>query len=394
MKLLSLYVLITATLCVRAAVPCTIVASGGDDAPVLALALASCRQVLIPKDTTLSIRTALNTTNVKNTHLSLQGTIKYYEDLEYWGANAFPFEFQNVYTFWLLGGKGIVVDGGGVIDGNGQFWWDGLTTNSSLVRPIPLTVYQGDGVIIRNITMKQAPFWFNLVHTSKNVVYSDITIRTTSNGNKSSNTDGWDTYRSNRVAIINSDIINSDDCVSFKPNSTNILVSNLNCTGSHGISVGSLGQYPQYIDIVENVTVRNVNLTNASNGVRIKVWAGANRGSGRVNNILYENTRVNNVDNPLVFDQCYMTNATACAAQAARVDITNVTVRGITGTSSGSAKSLIASLICSPGAVCENIRVDDFSVEPPEQYKPGTTKCSNLDVQGNAADLFDCASTV
>lgn len=28
----------------------------------------------------------------------------------------------------------------------------------------------------------------------------------------------------------------------FKPNSTNILVSHLFCNGSHGISVGSLGQ--------------------------------------------------------------------------------------------------------------------------------------------------------
>lgn len=35
----------------------------------------------------------------------------------------------------------------------------------------------------------------------------------------------------------------SEDCVAFKPNSTNILIQNLVCTGSHGISVGSLGQY-------------------------------------------------------------------------------------------------------------------------------------------------------
>lgn len=34
-----------------------------------------------------------------------------------------------------------------------------------------------------------------------------------------------------------------EDCVAFKPNSTNILIQNLVCTGSHGISVGSLGQY-------------------------------------------------------------------------------------------------------------------------------------------------------
>lgn len=30
--------------------------------------------------------------------------------------------------------------------------------------------------------------------------------------------------------------------IAFKPNSTNIVVSNMWCNGSHGISVGSLGQ--------------------------------------------------------------------------------------------------------------------------------------------------------
>lgn len=58
-------------------------------------------------------------------------------------------------------------------------------------------------------------------------------------------------------------INNDDDCVSFKPNSTNIVVSNLNCTGSHGISVGSLGQYASETDIVANVTVNRVIMSNA-----------------------------------------------------------------------------------------------------------------------------------
>lgn len=54
------------------------------------------------------------------------------------------------------------------------------------------------------------------------------------------------------------------DCVSFKPNSTNILVQNLHCNGSHGISVGSLGQYKGEVDIVENVLVYNISMFNAS----------------------------------------------------------------------------------------------------------------------------------
>lgn len=65
------------------------------------------------------------------------------------------------------------------------------------------------------------------------------------------------------------------DCVSFKPNSTNVLVQNIDCNGSHGISVGSLGQYPGEYDIVENIYVYNTSLSNASDGARIKVWPNA-----------------------------------------------------------------------------------------------------------------------
>lgn len=57
---------------------------------------------------------------------------------------------------------------------------------------------------------------------------------------------------------------NSEDCVSFKPNSTNILVQNLFCNGSHGISVGSLGQYVGEYDIVQNIYVYNISLLDTS----------------------------------------------------------------------------------------------------------------------------------
>lgn len=62
------------------------------------------------------------------------------------------------------------------------------------------------------------------------------------------------------------------DCVSFKPNSTYILVESLSCNGSHGISVGSLGQYVGEYDIVEDIYVANISMHNAAAGARIKVW--------------------------------------------------------------------------------------------------------------------------
>ncbi len=70
--------------------------------------------------------------------------------------------------------------------------------------------------------------------------------------------DGWDLYRSDAIVIQNSYISNDDDCVSFKPNSTNIVVQNLVCIGSHGISVGSLGQYLGKTDIAGKLTLSSL----------------------------------------------------------------------------------------------------------------------------------------
>jgi galacturan 1,4-alpha-galacturonidase len=40
-----------------------------------------------------------------------------------------------------------------------------------------------------------------------------------------------------------------------------MLVQNMWCNGSHGISVGSLGQYAGETDIVENIYVYNVTMS-------------------------------------------------------------------------------------------------------------------------------------
>lgn len=97
----------------------------------------------------------------------------------------------------------------------------------------------------------------------------------------------------------------TEDCVSFKPNSTNVLVQNLICNGSHGISVGSLGQYQGEVDIVEDIYVYNISMSNASDGARIKIWPGVppnttgsevGGGEGWVRNVTYEKFHNENND--------------------------------------------------------------------------------------------------
>ena len=82
--------------------------------------------------------------------------------------------------------------------------------------------------------------------------------------------------------------------MSFKPNSTSITVENMWCNGSHGISIGSLGQYARETDIVSDIYVSNITMLNAQNGARIKVFAGSDDpnsesggGGGYVRNVTF-----------------------------------------------------------------------------------------------------------
>ncbi len=121
-----------------------------------------------------------------------------------------------------------------------------------------------------------------------------------------------------------SHVSNQKDCVAFKPNSTNVVVQNLDCAGSHGISIGSLGQYKGETDIVENIYIYNITMANASDGARIKVWPGVETkfqsllngggGLGRVRNVTYDIFHHNNNDRAITITQCYgQKNQTLCA---------------------------------------------------------------------------------
>lgn len=52
-------------------------------------------------------------------------------------------------------------------------------------------------------------------------------------------------------------------------------------------------------DIVSNIYVNNVTILNSENGPRIKTWAGASRGYGYVDQIVFSNFEHINNDSPL-----------------------------------------------------------------------------------------------
>lgn len=378
---------------------------GQDDGPAINAAFKRCaKNGKVVLDKYYSVDSLLFTTGLDDVEIELSGTVQYTPDIAKWSPQSYYLTYQNATTFWFLSGNNIHLYGGGTIDGNGQVWWDTLRTSGStgtaggssttFARPVPLTVGNATNVVIENIFEIGSPFWNNFVYQSSNVTYNNITINAVSySSSPTANSDGWDIYRSDGVTITNSWINNDDDCVSFKPNSTNIIVSNLWCNGSHGVSVGSLGQYAGETDIVANVTVHNVSMNNAQNGARIKVFGGnpsptstAGGGTGFVKNITFSDYKVTNVDNPVIIDQCYDTAADVCAQYPSTLSISDVHFINITGTSSGKEGDVVVDIECS--AECVDITATGTSITSPKGAS--VYVCANIESEDQLD--FNCTS--
>ncbi|CBX91370.1 similar to extracellular exo-polygalacturonase [Plenodomus lingam JN3] len=361
---------------------CLVASSGGgkDDSENILKAVKECNNgghVVFPRNTIFTIGTALDLTFLKNIDLDIQGTIQFTADTDYWQKNAFKQVFQNATTFFQLGGEDVNVYGGGTLDGNGQVWYDLYASDIYTLRPILFGVIGLKGGRIEDLNFRYSPQWYTLVANSSQVLFSNIDIAGGSNStHEAKNTDGWDTYRSTDIVIQNSHVNNGDDCVSFKPNSTNIIIQNMVCNGSHGMSVGSLGQYANEVDIVENVLVYNVSMSNASDGARIKVWPGASTalsgdlqgggGSGYVKNITFDGMTVSNVDYAIEITQCYgQKNLTLCHQFPAKLTISDITVKNFKGTTSKKHDPRIGYLMCSSPEVCSNIKIENIDVKSP-----------------------------
>ncbi|GBE83849.1 Probable exopolygalacturonase [Sparassis crispa] len=380
---------------------CEVVPLGGneDDGPAINSAFEDCSQnATVVLDQYYSVDSLLYTANLSNVTIVLSGTVQYTPDIAKWSPGSYYMTYQNATTFWFLSGTNIHMYGGGTIDGNGQVWYDTLNETSNagtaggssitFARPVPLTVGNASHVLIENITEINSPFWNNFVFQSTNVTYRNIHINATSYSSApAKNTDGWDIYRSSDVTITDSVINNDDDCVSLKPNSTNIIVSDLWCNGSHGVS------YAGETDIVANVTVFNITMRYAENGARIKVFGGSpylnsttGGGTGYVNNITFEDFAVYHVDNPILINQCYFTNASICQQYPSNLSISDVHYINITGTSSGAEGTVVADLECS--AECQDITAEGTNLTSPRGN--ATYICKNI---ASETELdFDCTS--
>jgi galacturan 1,4-alpha-galacturonidase len=221
---------------------------------------------------------------------------------------------------------------------------------------------------ISGIKFLNSPCWNTFLVESKNVAFDRCRFDSFStNENHPKNTDGFDSFNVDGLRITNTEIDVGDDCISPKPNTTNIHIENVWCNNTHGVSMGSIGQYPGVLDYISNAYIKNVTLLNGQNGARLKAWAGRGKGYGYISNVTFEDIRVENTDHPIVLDQCYINvKPDICKQYPSKVNMTDIRFINVKGSSSGKRGKKVVELNCSPGAECKNILLKNISITSPK----------------------------
>ncbi|CAN1221714.1 PG1 [Linum grandiflorum] len=177
--------------------------------------------------------------------------------------------------------------------------------------------------------------------------------------------------KSTQVTIQNSIIGTGDDCISIGDAVEQVTVTNVTCGPGHGISIGSLGKYPDEKS-VKGIIVKNCTLADTDNGVRIKSWPDLN--PGEASDVHFEDIIMNNVNNPIIIDQTYCPGHTCGPNRiASKVKISNVGFKNIKGTSKNPEAVF---LNCSQLIPCDNIQLTDIDLTYPKGV--AKSKCFNV----------------
>lgn len=113
------------------------------------------------------------------------------------------------------------------------------------------------------------------IFKSSTVLLQDIYVNSSSSsGNPARNTDGADTIFSDNIHFDRWTVVNGDDSISMKANSTNILITNSTFYNGLGVAIGSIGQYKGVYERIENVTATDVVFHKTLHGGYVKTWTG------------------------------------------------------------------------------------------------------------------------
>ncbi|KAI4317378.1 hypothetical protein L6164_025250 [Bauhinia variegata] len=255
--------------------------------------------------------------------------------------------------------SGLVVNGGGKIDGQGASWWKCCSES-----PTALYFHNCQNLQLSNLTHINSPKNHISINSCSSSHISNLHIFAPED---SPNTDGIDISASSNIIIENLEMKTGDDCIAINTESSFINITDVACGPGHGISIGSLGENGEYAK-VEEIHVRNCSFTGTQNGVRIKTWEG---GSGYARKITFEDIHLITAKNPVIIDQHYNPRN---AARNSTVKVSEITYRRVHGTS---AVENAIKLDCGNSIGCTNIVLEDINITSSVPGKNTYASCNN-----------------
>ncbi|XP_010270902.1 PREDICTED: polygalacturonase At1g48100 [Nelumbo nucifera] len=336
-----------------------------DDTPALKMAWdAACESesavLLVPDGYSFMIQSAIFTGPCQNGLVfQIDGALMPPDGPESWPKN---YSRRQWLVFYRI--NGMTMQGGGLIDGRGEKWWNlpckphkgvnGTTLPGPCDSPVAIRFFMSSNLTIQGLKIRNSPQFHFRFDNCRNVHVDTITIKSPSH---SPNTDGIHIENTNSVRIYNSIISNGDDCVSIGSGCYDVDINNITCGPSHGISIGSLGSRNSRA-CVSNITVTNSVIKHSDNGVRIKTWQG---GSGSVSGVSFNNVRMDTVRNPIIIDQFYCLTK-GCLNQTSAVFVSDISYTNIKGTYD--VRSPPMHFACSDSVPCTNLTLSDVELLP------------------------------
>jgi len=192
----------------------------------------------------------------------------------------------------VTGAHDVQITGEGVIDGQGEAWWNAFRANQAMThRPYMIKFLNCTNVTVTGVTLRNSPMFHLVTQNCTDVTIDGITIHSPPNA---PNTDGIDPSGWN-FTIANCNIDTGDDNIAIKPapprdhqpGNHNFTVKNCTFGHGHGMSIGggTLGG-------IENLTVSNCTFHETDYGIRIKTLRG---NGGHLQNCIYENLTMSDI---------------------------------------------------------------------------------------------------
>jgi pectin methylesterase-like acyl-CoA thioesterase len=226
----------------------------------------------------------------------------------------------------------------GTIDGRGDLpilgtsstWWQVAATATAeglkQVDPRLIQATDANNLTIYDLTLVNSPKEHLYYKNGGGLVVWGLRIKTP---DTALNTDGIDFDSSAYGTIHDSDITDGDDCVAMQTNNAtdaHITVSDNQCYGTHGISIGSETTYGLESILVDHNMIDGKDSSGTESsiaaGIRVKSYAGA---GGTVTDVRYIDTTMRALEYPIDIDPFYDPPTGTSAPYFADIEIDGAT---------------------------------------------------------------------